>query len=713
MKNKKLSLLLLLAPLLLVGCDDQASSSSEVSSSESSSSEVSSSEGSSNSEISSGSSSSQSSESSSSSEAITYHTVAELKEIAKNYTSSPSEERYYIKATIKTITDAQYGGMVIEDETGELDVYGTYSADGSLRYSALEEKPVAGDEVTLYGNLQTYKGEAEIYSGWIIDFTHEKPDISEYKSVSVAEARKAEKGDLLRVKGRVLSFTYNYKMQPVAFLLADSTGSIYVYDNVAANTVKLHQDVELTGTKDYFIAEDDQYSAEEFSYNGSNQLTDVTVISHTDNSAKIDYSFAEEITVKELLETPVSEDIAGKVYKSQAYITVDRTNADQAGGYTNYYINDIDKETGSYVYTQANGKDYTWLDQYENQYVTLYYSPLNAGFKQSSGFWRLVPIEIESTGLNFDLNDATKYTINYEIKDQFDEQYFNDPDLVLPSTYSNEDLGIANVQLTYESSNKDAAYFETQSDGVHFHTTKSNLEAELTISATLEGYASYSVKLNIETIDVSSMETETVKEAIEASDSTEVTIKGIAGPSLINQSGFYLIDETGAIAVRAANSKDMFTESFEMGDTVIIKGTRDTVGKYPSKTQIVVDNATVFANLQENTDYPTTSFIKDKDVEYLAGLNTSETSHTAEIYTVTATITKGEDYIPYKINDGNKSLQTYQNSSSQYAWLDSYVGKEVTLEVALCNWNSKSAFKICILSVTDGTNTSYNTHNYK
>ena len=43
-----------------------------------------------------------------------------------------TEQRYYIRATVKTITNPAYGAMIIYDETGEISVYGTYSADVSF-----------------------------------------------------------------------------------------------------------------------------------------------------------------------------------------------------------------------------------------------------------------------------------------------------------------------------------------------------------------------------------------------------------------------------------------------------------------------------------------------------------------------------------------------------------------------------------------------------
>ncbi len=79
-------------------------------------------------------------------------------------------EKYYVTGVITSVYNTQYGNMYIEDENGNsLTIYGTYSADGSLRYDALEVKPVKGDTVTIYGVVGQYSGSAQIKNGWIVN----------------------------------------------------------------------------------------------------------------------------------------------------------------------------------------------------------------------------------------------------------------------------------------------------------------------------------------------------------------------------------------------------------------------------------------------------------------------------------------------------------------------------------------------------------------
>jgi hypothetical protein len=55
-------------------------------------------------------------------------TIAEAIQIALANPTGTTE-RYYIRATVTTLSNPAYGEMTIEDKTGELYVYGTYSSD--------------------------------------------------------------------------------------------------------------------------------------------------------------------------------------------------------------------------------------------------------------------------------------------------------------------------------------------------------------------------------------------------------------------------------------------------------------------------------------------------------------------------------------------------------------------------------------------------------
>ena len=80
--------------------------------------------------------------------------------------------KYYVSGVITEVYNEQYGNMKIKDAEGNiLTIYGTYSADGSLRYDAMPTKPVAGDTVTIYGIIGQYNGTPQIKNGWITKHT--------------------------------------------------------------------------------------------------------------------------------------------------------------------------------------------------------------------------------------------------------------------------------------------------------------------------------------------------------------------------------------------------------------------------------------------------------------------------------------------------------------------------------------------------------------
>ena len=77
-----------------------------------------------------------------------------------------TEQKYYVTGTITEVYNTTYGNMYITDGTDTITVYGLYK-DGK-RYDAMEVKPVAGEEITVYGALTSYssKGQfknAELY----------------------------------------------------------------------------------------------------------------------------------------------------------------------------------------------------------------------------------------------------------------------------------------------------------------------------------------------------------------------------------------------------------------------------------------------------------------------------------------------------------------------------------------------------------------------
>ena len=654
------------------------------------------------------------SENSSSTENYECISVERAIELAREAGEDGTSESYYVRGTIKTVSNPTYGQMIITDGTNELSVYGTYSSDGSLRYSELEDKPVAGDEVVLYGQLKTYKDSPEMGKGYIMEFSHNTPDvdINDYQAVSVLEARNKEKGSKVKLSGVVASITYANGLIPNGLYLVDNTSSIYVYGRDIAGQVKVGNTITIAGEKDYYVLETEQANAEKFNYKGANQISKPVLLKNDNQVSSWDKSWVEETYVKSVMETPVSNDITTKIFKATALI-----KKVEGSGFTNYYIDDLDGKTGSYAYSQANGTDFSWLDEFDGKICTVYFAAHNAKASAASCVYRFVPIEVIDENYQFDLAYSCDYALRFFGKDQFETEYSNDPALKLISSVSSELLGIDNVELSFTSSNTDALEFVVEEGVVTMHTKEVSVktDVEVKIKATYES-SSVVHKITISVLPEQKIEGMSIQEAISATDGTEITVKGIVLSSLVNQSGFYIIDETGVIAVR---TKDIETDkSVKPGDLVSVKGTKKHI-KPTEKCvgQIAIDSAEVLVNAYGENQIPTSVYKQGKTITALYNLDPLE-DHTTEVFKVQAKISfidKGNYTTAVLVdpNDESVSLSLYTTSASQYNFLKDYEGQVLTYNVAVCNWNGKNYYRGCIVSVetSEGT-TIYNQLNF-
>ena len=659
--------------------------------------------------ITSTSSSSSSSVVESSSENNGVISIAEAIEIANATGETLTEEEYTITGTIQNISNAMYGEMTVKDNTGSLYIYGTYASDRETRYDMMSDKPVKGDIVTLTGKLKTFKGTPEMDRGYIQSFEHASPeyDESQYEAMSIKQARASADDAKVKITGTVATITYADGLKPNGVYLVDGESSIYVYDNNIAQQVVKGNTITVAGTKDYYVLSTEQSGADKHGYKGANQLKEAVLVNNDKKVSEVDYSWCDEITVKELMNTPVTEDITSLIYKTNALVKrVDGKD------FVNYYLFDIDGVTGNYTYTQASGADFAWLDQFDGKICTVYMAAHNAKSSSTDCFFRFMPIEVKDENYEFDLNNAAEYALEYHAVDQFKSVYKADPALKVVTEISNDLIGIQQVDFTYESSNTESLYFVSEGDNYVMHT-KNPGNVEITITAKyLNTTATRKLNVTVEEMVVASGVT--VAAAVEAELGSTVQVEGIVSSSLVNQDGFYVVDETGILAIKTdtANLADI-----HQGDKVVVKGTRINYqgskgNKESNVGQICLTDAEIVANYYGNNEYSTASF-KEATIAELLALDTLE-HHTQEAYIVTAKI-NFEDYTyysMYSISDNGSSMNLYCASGDQYKFLKPYAGTTVKMEIALCNWSNKNVFPACVISIIleDGTKV-YNTLN--
>ena len=609
--------------------------------------------------------------------------------------SSPTTERYYIAATIKSISNASYGEMMITDGVNDLYVYGSYGADGVDRYPDLAEKPYKGDTVLLYCSLSNYNGTMQVYSAWIIDFIPADVVINEadYTKATVEEAREAAVGTKLSVTGVVAAITYSNGKIPSGVYLVDNTQSIYVYSADIAQRVKVGNTIRVLGTRDNWILETESNNANKFGYKGCCQLSDATLAELNDTNVDFDKSWITTSTVKDILDTPVTENITTTIYKVNALVKKVPGN-----GFVNYYFFDIDGVTGAYTYTQCNGSDFTWLDKFDGKICTVYLSALNAKSTATDCYFRFVPVAVIDENYTFDTNNAAEYAVKYHGVGQFLSSYTGDPAKELLTNVDSELLGFIGANLSYTSSNTNVINFVTESGKTVMHCTGSG-KATVTVTGTYNG-KTFSDTVEITVTKPIDFDYVDVKTAIDSAEDEVVYVKGIVGPSIVNKSGFYLIDETGAIAIICDSSQ---FEGLMIGHEVIIKGTRENYIN-PEKSgrfgQTCLVDAEIVVNNYGNHSYSTESFKTTTVAEFKKFDIMTDYTTTVFVMEAKVKVVDAQYYSNIYITDGTNDIMLYCSSSNQYSWLKAYNGQTITIEIAACNWNDKTdSYRGCVLSV--------------
>lgn len=641
-----------------------------------------------------------------------YLTLTKANEIAGIDESFTTEEKYYVTGTIESIQNTDWGNMFITDGTTTLHVYGFYNNDGTTLYGNLEEKPVVGDTVVLYGKLG-YKFEAEMKEAWMLSFKREEInleiDLDEYLQVTILEARAKDVQEKLIVNGVVAAISKSSGYSPTGIYLIDETGSIFVYGSNVAASVSVGNKISVAGIRTNYILEKEMGPAEKHGYQGSVQLDQVHLISNDFQENDFETTWMEETTVKELMETPVENNITNKVFTVNALVT-----KAIGEGFVNYYIDDIDGTTGSYVYTMNNGGDFTWLDEYDGKICSMYLTVTNAKATVEKLIYRLIPIKIISDEYTYDMLYTPKFIVDYYGFDQFLTKYDNDPALELITTVSSELLGFNNATINYTSSDTNVVFFEETNGKTFFHTKNPGV-ATITITGKYDG-KEYSRTIEITVNVADEYEYVDVLTAINTADENIVVVKGIVGSSLVNQIGFYLIDETGVMAIKCDASEMV---DLKIGNEVIVRGNRT---HFKQKENVAIGqscllDSTILVNYYGVHNYSTASF--DKTEKTITELNTYDTlkDFSNNVYVITATIQLHETshFSYYQLVDSDESnyMRLYSSSASQYSFLADFIDKEVTIELALCNWNEKDYYTGCVVSATDGIIKVINKSNFK
>ena len=332
---------------------------------------------------------------------------------------------------------------------------------------------------------------------------------------------------------------------------------------------------------------------------------------------------------------------------------------------------------------------------------------LNAKSTTSGCVYRFLPIAVADEGYTFNTDNSAEYAVKYHGVGQFLSSYTGDPQLQLIPSVSSTLLGFENATLSYTSADSSIIKIE---NGV-MHCLKTGTTT-VTVTGSYGGKEySESVEISV-TISQQPQSAPTVADAIAAAVGEKVTVKGIVGPSLVNRSGFYLIDETGVIAII---TDEATLSTLSIGNEVVLSGKRhiNTKGGTGYHGQTCIVDAVVESNAYGEHAYSDATFVSGKTVKEFYDLDPL-TDYTTTVFVLKATVLVEESayYTNIYLTDGSTKIRLYCSSAKQYGWLKEFSGQEITVEIAACNWNDKNYYTGCVLAVVTDTGKILNTLNF-
>ena len=151
-------------------------------------------------------------------------TIPEAIELGKSKAHNTyTAGKYYVAGEITEITNTTYGNMKIMDAEGNtLTLYGTYDADGTNRFDAMENQPAVGDTITVYGIIGQYNGTAQMKNGWI----QAEPEVP---SVEIPEGGIELTLGTTKLTAGWIDENWNYNPEVKEYYYAaEQTGTLYI-----------------------------------------------------------------------------------------------------------------------------------------------------------------------------------------------------------------------------------------------------------------------------------------------------------------------------------------------------------------------------------------------------------------------------------------------------------------------------------------------------
>lgn len=508
---------------------------------------------------------------------------------------------------------------------------------------------------------------------------------------------KGKLNDVYTLEGVVMLRRGNGSGGYDGFILQDGKETIYVFDSTIPETVKEGQKIVITATYDLWMVEDSRPALTALGFTGARQLKAPKLVYTYEGT--FDYSF-ETFDEKSIYDistaVPGKDNITSNVYRVRAKITKDKP-----ANYVNYYYHDP-KEVGSmYTYSNHDGKDYAYLDEYcDGKYRECLIMVINAQVKGPTAYYRMVPVAVgkEVTQTTQDIVEGAVI----KASESFNTSYYSgDKETTLENLTSIE--GHSDVTLSYTSSKTDVAKVV---DNV-IHLTGKAGETTITIKATI-GDVSATKTVTITVKEAPKYDTTSVADVYANKHlNDEVIIKGIVASyswktGAGNKGIYYIADATGSIIIEP--SADALSTELNVGEEVIIKGKYfiqgetepSGDGKYWAGNRCVTEAEILF---HDNQKHELPIQLEELTVSELRKTKCDpENSKVGNLYTITCKINikdggyyKNAQLIDLETDD---STNVYSASIHDVEFLEPYNGKTVKLMIGLRDSKTGSYYRV-------------------
>jgi len=559
-----------------------------------------------------------------------------------------------------------------------------YTYDGitiTATSTSMAQEPIEGS-ITLYINA-------------------DKTDISATRNLDV--------GTEVIIEGIVSGFIYTGQSTPyiTGMYVADDTGCIYVYGENQAKSVSLYNEVVVKGSKAYYIPQTDSGSAAAMNYRGALQLIDPVILKNNGGTHDIPSSaITETNTLSTISDIPLTTDITGNLYRIDG-----RISRVEGTGFTNYYLQDLNRVDSLLVYTQCNGKDFAFLDAYDGKAVSILINVILA--KPGVNAWRIYPTTVVE---EITITDAQELAYGLERAKADISDSFAD---TVTITFNKVDVALSDMTRAISSTDPNISIVEN-ADSYSITITVNPLENErdatISIAVSYHGLSDSTTK-TIHIVGKPVYTAITLHEAKSQVDGAVVTVEAVV-VRLVYKSGTevpmgaFIMDSTDSFFIY--NNADYMSSLAEVteGNLIAVSGTvthfvsdatNAAANNYTGDFQI--KDITLIYNDNGDNDIPFES-AQSKTIQEIYN-TTGSTNLSGTIFEVRGVITKTSSayYSTYYVKDSTQtySLNVYsQKNGSEFGWLDEFLNKEVTMLLGIQNAKlsaSSLTWRVCPIQV--------------